>query len=162
MLFLDEAAIWQTQPNTYSWRPLRQPLAVPTSKARGITSRLNLMGCVDFASGEVQYREIVGNTTGADVVAFIDTLARHADPACPCALILDRASIHTCEAVREKRVQWREQGLIVVHLPPYSPDLNPMEGKWRKLKYHDLKTRHFEHKDDLRCAVSGANWGIAI
>lgn len=159
---MDEAAIWQTQPNTYSWRPVGSPLAVPTSKARGITSRLNVMGCVDFATGEVQYREIAGNTTGADVLAFLDTLVRLARPDCPTAVVLDRASIHTCGLVAAKREHWKEKGLRVVYLPPYSPELNPMEGQWRKLKYHDLKTRHFDHKDDLRRAVGGANWGIAI
>lgn len=162
LLFLDEAAIWQTQPNTYSWRLIGQPLAVPTSKARGIKSRLNLMGCVDFADGEVQYREIEGNTTGADVVAFIETLAQSAEPDCPTAVILDRASVHTCQVVAEKRDEWRKKGLIVAYLPPYSPELNPMEIQWRKLKYHNLKTRHFDNKVDLRNAVGGANWGIAI
>ncbi|WP_424949513.1 IS630 family transposase [Deinococcus sp.] len=162
LLFFDEAAIWQTQPNTYSWRPIGNPLAVPTSKARGIKSRLNLMGCVDFATGEVQYRELEANTTGPDVVAFLDALVQQADPACPSVLVLDRASIHTCKAVQEKRDVWREKGLIVVHLPPYSPELNPMEGQWRKLKYHALKTRHVEHKADLRRAVGGAKWGIAL
>ena len=67
LLFLDEAAIWLTQPNTYTWRLVGCPMKVPTSKARGITARLNLMGCVDFATREVQYREIDGNTTGKEV-----------------------------------------------------------------------------------------------
>ena len=120
------------------------------------------MGCVDFATSEVQYREIEANTTGPDVVAFLDTLVQQTDPACPTALILDRASIHTCKAVQKKRDEWRTKGLIVVYLPPYSPELNPMEGQWRKLKYHDLKIRHFDHKTELRRAVGGANWGIAL
>ncbi len=162
LLFLDEAAIWQTQPNTYTWRPIGVPMEVPTTKARGITSRLNLLGCVDFATREVHYRELERNTTGADVVAFIDTLAQHADSACPTAVVLDRASIHTCGDVGKKRAEWRARGLIVVHLPSYSPELNSMEGQWRKLKYHDLKTRHFDHKADLRRAVGGANWGLAV
>ena len=48
-------------------------MEVPTSKARGITARLNLMGCVDYVGGEVQYREIEGNTTGQDTKRFIWT-----------------------------------------------------------------------------------------
>ena len=54
-MFLDEAAIWLTQLNTATWRTVGSPMAVPTSKARGITARLNLMGVLDFATGEVQY-----------------------------------------------------------------------------------------------------------
>ena len=137
-------------------------MEVPTSKARGITARLNLMGCVDYVSGEVQYREIEGNTTGLDTKNFIETLAEQADPACPTIVFADRASIHTCNVVHQERERWKKRGLIVVFLPPYSPELNLMEGEWRQLKYHDLPERHFDNREDLRQAVGGANWGAAI
>ncbi len=137
-------------------------MEVPTSKARGITARLNLMGCVDYISGEVQYREIEGNTSGQDTKNFIQTLAEQADPACPTIVFADRASIHTCNVVFAEKENWKKCGLIVVYLPPYSPELNPMEGKWRQLKYNDLPERHFENKEDLRRGVGGANWGVAV
>lgn len=137
-------------------------MAVPTSKARGIRARLNLMGCVDFATGEVQYRDLDHNTTASDTVAFVDTLAQQAEPACPTVLFLDRASVHTAGAVFQHRDRWREQGLLLVHLPPYSPELNLMEGKWRQLKYHDLPHRHQTSKLELRQAVQQAHWGVAI
>lgn len=162
LLFLDEAALWLTQPNTYTWRLMGCPMEVPTSKARGITARLNLMSCVDFASGEVQYREIEGNTTGPAVVAFLDTLAAQADPACPTIVIADRASVHTCKAVALKREVWKLLGLTLVYLPPYSPELNPMEIAWRHLKYNDLPYRHQKDRDQLRQAVTASGWGIAV
>ncbi|CAM3936968.1 IS630 family transposase [Deinococcus frigens] len=162
LLFLDESAVWLTQPNTYTWAAIGQPMAVPASKARGITARLNLMGAVDFASGEIHYREIEGNTTGQDTVDFLETLAQRADPICPTLVIVDQASIHTCRAVSGQREHWRERGLMVVYLPVYSPELNPMEGKWRVLKYHELPGRFYETKPQLRQAVLNAGWGIAI
>lgn len=162
LLFLDEAAIWLTQPNTYTWRLVGCPMEVPTSKARGITARLNLMGCVDFASGEVQYRDIEGNTTGSTVVAFLDTLSAQADPACPTIVVADRASVHTCKEVASKREHWKQLGLTVVFLPPYSPELNPMELAWRRLKYDALPHRHQEDKQQLRHAVSTSGWGIVL
>nr|WP_245808292.1 transposase [Deinococcus hopiensis] len=151
-----------TQPNTYTWRPIGCPMEVPTSKARGITARLNLMGCVDFASGKVLYREIEGNTKATDTVAFVDTLAQQADPACPTVLLMDQASIHISAEVGQHRQRWKAQGLVVAYLPPYSPEQGPMEGQWRKLKYHDLPHRHHASKADLRGAVERATWGIAI
>jgi len=162
LLFLDESAVWLTQPNMYTWSPIGSPMEVPTSKARGITARLNLMGCVEYGSHTVQYREILGNTTGQDTVAFLDTLAEQADPACPTLVVLDQASIHTCRAVSQHRERWCVQGLIPVYLPIYSPELNLMEGEWRNLKYHALPRRHFENKAELRGAVENADWGIAI
>lgn len=137
-------------------------MEVPTSKARGITARLNLMGCVDFATREVQYREIEGNTTGKDVLAFLDTLAAQADPSCPTIVIADRASVHTCRQVAQKREAWKRLGLTLAYLPPYSPELNPMEQKWRQLKYDDLPHRHQPDKEHLRRAVTASGWGIAV
>ena len=161
-MFLDEAAIWLTQPNTATWRTIGSPMAVPTSKARGISARLNLMGVVDFATSEVQYREILGNTTGAEVIAFVDALSREATRRCPTVVVMDRASVHTCKAVAKLRARWKKRGLMVVYLPPYSPELNPMEGKWRLLKYHKLAVRTQKNKQQLRLAVGAAHWGQVI
>ncbi len=161
-MFLDEAALWLTQPNTATWRPIGSPMAVPTSKARGITARLNLMGAVDFATGDVQYREILGNTTGSDVVAFVDTLAAAATKRCPTVVVMDRASVHTCKAVAANRARWKKRGLTVVYLPPYSPELNDMEGDWRVLKYHKLAVRSQTNKLQLRLAVGASSWGHVI
>ena len=141
---------------------VQQPLRVPTSKARGIRARLNLMGVVEYGSRTVLYREIEGNTTGQTIVDFIEVLAADANPECPTVVVLDRASVHTCSAVNQQRKRWQDLGLIIVHLPAYSPELNDMEPEWRHLKYQELPERHYQNKTDLRRAVGEANWGIAI
>ena len=161
-MFLDEAAIWLTQPNTATWRIIGLPMALPTSKARGITARLNLMGVVDFATGEVQYREILGNTTGAEVIAFVDTLASVSTRRCPTVVVMNRASVHTCKVVAQLRARWKKRGLIVVYLPPYGPKLNKVEGKRRLLKYHKLAVRTQTNKQQLRLAVRAADRGCVI
>lgn len=154
--------MWLTQPNTYSWRPVQDPLRVPTSKQRGIRARLNLLGCVDFASGEVLYREVETNTSGTDIVAFLERLAQDADPNCPTAVVCDRASVHTCALVAAERAQWKARGLILTFLPAYSPELNLMEGRWLHLKYHLLPKRAYEDKAQLRAAVNKSGWGQAV
>jgi transposase len=158
LLFLDEAAVWLTQPNTYTWREKGCPLEVPTSKARGIRARLNLIGCVDYVTRDVTYREVEGNTTGEVIVQFLALLAQQADPACPTVVILDRASVHCCSAVAQQLPTWKEQGLILSFLTPYSPELNLMELEWRHLKFTLLPRRHYETKPQLREAVRGV-WG---
>ncbi|WP_442780700.1 transposase [Deinococcus sp. SL84] len=80
----------------------------------------------------------------------------------PTVVLVDRASVHTCSAVNQQRKRWQDLGLIIAHLPAYSPELNDMEPQWRHLKYQELPERHYQNKTDLRRAVGGANWGIAI
>ncbi|WP_246558598.1 IS630 family transposase [Hymenobacter piscis] len=46
-------------------------------------------------------------------------------------LVLDNASAHKLEGVK----QWlAERGVELLFLPPYSPDFNPVEQAWSKLK----------------------------
>lgn len=46
-------------------------------------------------------------------------------------LIVDNLSAHKTVAAREV---CRKAGMWLVFLPPYSPDLNPIEKAWSKLK----------------------------
>ena len=43
----------------------------------------------------------------------------------------DNAPIHTANKVKD---WFKEQGVDVTDWPPYSPDLNPIEHAWKKLK----------------------------
>ena len=54
-------------------------------------------------------------------------------------VILDNCSIHHVAEVTE---HFREAGIVVVFLPPYSPDLSPIEELFSCIKYY-LK-RHDE------------------
>ena len=46
-------------------------------------------------------------------------------------VVMDNLSSHKVQGVRE---QIEEAGARVLYLPPYSPDLNPIEKAWAKLK----------------------------
>lgn len=56
--------------------------------------------------------------------------------------VLDNCSIHHMEQVVKL---FREAGILVLWLPPYSPDFNPAENAFSKVKYY-LK----EHDEILR------------
>lgn len=53
-------------------------------------------------------------------------------------VILDNAKAHGVEEVRELI---ESKGARLLYLPPYSPDLNPIELAWSKVKYYLRKTR---------------------
>ena len=61
-------------------------------------------------------------------------------------VVMDNLSPHKAPAVRE----WIEKaGAEVLYLPPYSPDLNPIEKAWAKLKQllREVKARSKETLD---------------
>jgi transposase len=49
----------------------------------------------------------------------------------PTVIVMDNASFHKNEALLELI---KAKGHIVEFLPPYSPDLNPIEHKWAEKK----------------------------
>ncbi len=65
-------------------------------------------------------------------------------------LILDRAGWHVAKALKVP------ENLTLLHLPPYSPELNPLERLWAYLKSHYLSNRAYLDYDDLFAAVSQA------
>jgi transposase len=50
-------------------------------------------------------------------------------------VVVDNASIHRSEECEDRVPYWKQHGLIIKYLPPYSPELNLIEILWRRIKY---------------------------
>src|SRR2546430_14418116 len=50
-------------------------------------------------------------------------------------VVIDNASVHTSEEFEECLPRWKKQGLIIMYLSTYSPELNLIQVLWRKIKY---------------------------
>lgn len=75
------------------------------------------------------------NINARVVVAFLRQLRRQLDPH-PIVLIWDRLQAH--RAKRVKTFLHHAQHIYPVFLPPYAPDLNPVEYAWGYLKHNPL------------------------
>ena len=60
-------------------------------------------------------------------------------------IILDNAKIHQAKIVQE----YCQNQIILVYLPPYSPNLNPIEFMWKDLKKR-LSEYYQENVDNLK------------
>jgi len=67
-------------------------------------------------------------------------------------LILDGSSVHKSKLVLEA---FEKSGINAVFLPPYSPDLNPIELFWAKMKTF-LKKAKARTRDTLEQAIKSA------
>jgi transposase len=65
-------------------------------------------------------------------------------------VVMDNLSSHKVKGVRE-RIEGR--GAEVLYLPPYSPDLNPIEKAWSKLK-QSLRSAKARSKEALEQAIA--------
>lgn len=65
---------------------------------------------------------------------------------------MDNASIHTADEISEMII---ERGYKCVYLPPYSPELNPIENFWSVIK-NKVKRSTFDETSDLITRVTEA------
>lgn len=68
-------------------------------------------------------------------------------------IILDNASFHKGSKTKELVTK---AGCSLLYLPPYSPDLNPIEHQWAALKtlYRTFKQRGYEHDTAIDASFS--------
>ena len=85
----------------------------------------------------------------------IDEIARIVRPGAHAILLLDGAAWHTAKAL-----EWpRNIGPLL--LPPYAPELNPVENVWQYLRQTRLSNRVFESYGDIVDAACDA-WNRLI
>jgi putative transposase len=89
--------------------------------------------------------------TSDDLLAY---LRERLPPATvPRVVVLDNAGIHTSKVVKAARPALAKLGIYLYYLPAYSPELNRIEPVFKQVKHHDMPTRSFTSRSDLRSAV---------
>lgn len=105
----------------------------PTQGYYGGHIRQNVVGAINPASGQL-VSLIVPHCDTEVFQAFLDTMAQEVpkpEGENRVCLVLDNASWH-----KTKRLNWHH--IEPIYLPPYSPDLNPIERLWQYLKGHGM------------------------
>lgn len=70
-------------------------------------------------------------------------------------LVIDNASYHKTKAIRAMLEDHRDQ-VFIVWLPPYSPELNLIEGLWGYLKRSALNNYFFGDIESLEATIHDA------
>ena len=126
-MFLDESGVTTEMTRRYGWapRPERVSEAVPAGHWRTLTVLAALT-----TTGVLASMSIESPTDGDVFLAFVEqVLAPRLEPGH--VVILDNLSAHKVRGVRQLI---EDRGAQVLYLPPYSPDLNPIEQAWSELK----------------------------
>jgi putative transposase len=67
-------------------------------------------------------------------------------------LILDNAGFHKTQCVKNLIAEYAPR-IRVEHIPPYSPELNPIETCWKVTKNNVTKSQYFPNIDDMQEAL---------
>lgn len=114
-------------------------------RLRGATAPMLLPGAIDGAAFTEYVRQVLAPTLRPGDLVVMDNLASHHAP----------GALEAIQAI----------GASIVFLPPYSPDFNPIEMMWSKVKQHlrSAAARTFEALcDAMRAALTRVTPSDAI
>jgi transposase len=150
LLFGDEASFAQWGSLSYTWAPKGQQPEVPTSGKR---KAYKVFGLIDSFSGHLFYKAHAGRFNSESYKAFwLDVLAQTPHHV---IVIQDGARYHTSTAMKVFFKTHAER-LTIEQLPAYSPDFNPLEHLWKKVKKEATHLKHFPEFTALQHEVDRA------
>ena len=137
LLFEDESSFPQWGSLSYTWAVRGEQPIVPTyGKRKGY----KVFGAIDFFTGELFYQGITGKFNSDSYQAFLLNIIEQTKKSI--VLIQDGAKYHTSKATKGFFDQHKDR-LTVYQLPSYSPDYNPIEFMWKKIKTRATHNRYF-------------------
>jgi hypothetical protein len=153
LIYFDGAGFTLTPSVPYAWQLCGQTLAISSDHS----PRLNVLGFLNL-NGSFQSYVFEGTIDSAVLINCFDDYCQHMKR--PVLIVLDNASIHTSAEVKAQIKRWEEQGLYLLFLPPYCPELNLIEILWRKIKYQWLPFSAYQSFKDLSEALDEVLRGI--
>ncbi|GAA5814508.1 hypothetical protein MFLAVUS_008005 [Mucor flavus] len=187
-VFIDESGFSINLKSSRAWAPRGESAVVttPLTKAptHSIIEAISTVGVVNLSiripptpskirkiqggnkrkipDAETRKTEPTGTTTGHYLRFLNDTLdiMDKQDSMKDFYLIMDNAPIHTSKAI-EQAVKRRNRDYKCVYLPPYSPELNPIEQFWALIK-RKVKRNKLDGTDTLELRIIEAANEIPI
>jgi transposase len=144
--FMDEARFGQQGTITDVWAKTgSRPRAVRQTRYEWVY----LYGAVEPATGE-SAALLAPNVNTGTMNAFLRILDAERKAGEHFVLVMDQAGWHKSRDLK------LPDGITVLLLPPYSPELNPVENLWHYLRSHYLSNRSYEDYDALLSAGTEA------
>jgi transposase len=148
LIFVDETGTHIDLARLYAWAPCGQRAYATKPRNRG--RALTLIGALGW-EGVVATMSIEGGTDGVVFRTYIEqVLAPRLRPGQ--VVVMDNLKAHKVAGIREAI---EAAGARLLYLPPYSPELSPIELAWSKLKAF-LRARAARTREALEQALADA------
>lgn len=121
--------------------------------AAGTNQRLCVYGALNYRSGQSHYLVHPRKNSQQFGEFLRQLLEAHSEQRL--VLVIDNASYHRTRAI-QKLLEDHGDHVFVIWLPPYSPELNLIEGLWGYLKRSALNNYFFGTIESLEAAIHEA------
>jgi len=149
VFYLDESGFSASSCVPYAWQRRGETRALPAN----VPGRLNVIGLVSLG-GQGHFHSSEETVTHATVIEAIGGFIRSRKTEKLTVIVMDNASVHV-KAVAEAQWDWLADWVWAWFLPAYSPELNPIETLWRRIKYEWLPWAAYQCFESLRAALQG-------
>ena len=148
ILFGDEASFPQWGTLSYTWAKKGKQ---PVSKTCGIRKSYKVFGLIEYFSGRFFFKGHEGRLNSDSYAGFLKEVMKKTRK--HLILVHDRAPYHKSRAMKDFYKK-HENRLTVFRLPSYSPDYNPIEQLWKKIKEKETHLHYFPTFESLVKRVS--------
>lgn len=143
VFYLDESGFSARSCLPYAWQQKGETLRLPAN----VPGRKNVVGFLS-RNNEAYFHPVDGTVTHVQVMAAMDGFIAARRPEKLTVVVMDNAPVHR-KAVAEGQWGWLGNWVWAWFLPPYSPELNPIETLWRKIKHEWLPWMAYHCFDTL-------------
>jgi transposase len=153
LIYFDGAGFSLIPSVPYAWQLRGETLEIQSVHS----PRLNVLGFLNL-NGSFESYVFEGSIDSEVLIKCFDDYCQRMKK--PALIVLDNAPIHKSAAFEAQIERWEGQGLYLLFLPPYCPELNLIEILWRKIKYEWLPFSAYQSFKDLSEALDEVLRGI--
>ena len=144
ILFEDESSFSINGSLGYGWALKGKQ---PKVNSLGLRKNIKVFGSIELTSGRIFSMLTDGPLNSSAYIGFMKSVL--SETTSKIIWIHDGAGYHTSREVNSF-IESRKHRLSVYRLPAYSPDYNPIEGLWKKIKRYGTHMKYFPDVEDLQ------------
>jgi len=142
--YFDESGFSLTPNLPYAWSAVGKTISIPSKMSK----KLNVLGFLNINNSKL-FASTTYDKVDTEVVIevfnlFADQLKKDT------IVVLDNAAIHRSKKFKSKIADWENKGLRLFYLPPYSPQLNPIEQLWKFMKYYWIELDAYKSVENMK------------
>lgn len=147
IMFMDSCHPSMATKLSYGWIKKGQSKPIETTASR---TRVNLVGAINLS--EISKPVICSYTTvdGESIVDFLRQVRKHSTIKGTIHLVLDQAGYHRSYEVVNAAAKLN---IKLQYLPPYSPNLNPIERLWKVMNEYARNNNFFATANAFRQSI---------
>ena len=149
LLFMDAVHPTQATKITAGWIRKGDDKAIKTTGSR---SRINVVGAIELGHlGNPVIKQYEKTVNGEAIVDFLQHVRESYLESGTIKLVLDGAGYHRSDIVKSEAERLK---IELIYLPPYSPNLNPIERLWKVMNKHARNREYFSSTKEFRRKIS--------